>query len=368
MQAKTFGVGAAGLVLGLGLAQLLPRDATAPANDTATGATPSATPFACASDGGTAQQEIAKHAGRVTVFVSWSDPWGIPWLPTFERIRSAYAPRGVDIVGVPTGSGKPLDVDALCRDHRLRWPQLRVTLDESWADLFSNRYLVVLDRSGKVVYRGYYDQGVTLAIDDALQDAPRAVSGRVLHRGRPIPNFTDLEPRITIKNALNWTSPPVTIEYFRATGSFTASLVPGTYVTNVEVGRDWFGSTNLGVPDYPAAAPADVELLRRVRLTSPIDSDVPQGKNDEPPPFHPSPVRIAWEPVPGADRYFWNASGDGTSSVSDNTTKTEAIAPLAPGKYTLFVTAYEKDRTIGHVRVQYSSWPADGYTFRVPPK
>lgn len=368
MEPKLFGVALAGLVAGLGISRLLPHAASP---DTAAAPTvtalPAPTPFACVRAAESVEAERAKHAGRVTVFVSWHPAYGTPWLPTYERIRASYAPRGVDFVGVTSEIER---IEKICAEHRLRWPQIvPATWEGGWQKFFDNQGVVIVDRSGEVRFRGWNDPALLSAIEDALAAERRDVQGRVLHRGRPIAGLSATEPKIEIRNAFGFHPTAETFEYFKATGSFVARLSPGTYSASVVVGDEYVGNTTFGVPDYPSNTPIDVEIGKQIRLTSPIDSRIPQPKWDEPTPFHSSPVRIAWDPVPGADRYHVSMWSNTAESKGANTKDTQAVFDLPPAEFYLQVTAFGADgSTIGGTRIQYDGWPNQSYRFRVPPK
>lgn len=370
MEPKLFGVALAGIVAGLGISRLLPHAASP---ETAAGpavtAAPAPTPFACVRAAESVEAERAKHAGRVTVFLSWHPNHGTPWLPTYERIRASYASRGVDFVGVTSEIGR---IEKICAEHRLRWPQIVPATWDGWQAFFENQGVVVVDRSGEVRFRGWNDPTLLSAIEDALAAEKRDVLGRVLHRGRPIAGLSASEPKIEIRNAFGYHPAAETLEYFKATGSFVARLSPGTYSASVVVGDEYIGNTTFGVPDYPSNAPIDVEIGKRIRLTSPIDSRIPQPKWDDPSPFHPSPVRIAWDPVPGADRYhvsIWSNTAE-AKGASATTRETRAVFDLPPAEFYVQVGAVAADgSTIGQSRIQYDGLPNQSYyRFRVPPK
>lgn len=160
------------------------------------------------------------------------------------------------------------------------------------------------------------------------------------------------------------------MEYFKSTGSFVAHrMLPGTYSATVELSDEFFGAATFGVPDFPSNVPADVEILRVVRMTSPLDSRMPLPPWETPPPFHGSPFRLEWDPVPGADRYHWSVwhKEPGKGEGAD-VTGTSAEIRLSPGEYTFHVIAYEKNKMIATSRFLYENWPNQSYRFRVPPR
>lgn len=131
----------------------------------------------------------------VAVFVSAECPCLHAHLERLRGIAAEYAPRGVQFVGVDSEVGGSLDrAKKIERDLALPFPVL-VDTEAAFADAVGAEYAtytVVLDREGRVRYRGGIDSDkrkmhddATAYLRDALDDllagrAPRRTQGKAL--------------------------------------------------------------------------------------------------------------------------------------------------------------------------------------------
>lgn len=304
-------------------------------------------------------------------------------LPLLNRFRRQWGPKGLEVIGLylgPRSSG----IEALLRDFRVGWRvfhQAPGAPFEDWLKLYgtaSGSQVVLLDAAGSRAFAGG-TWGLGAALEKALGPpaaAPETVSavrGRLVHLGRPLPEFTDSPAEFgPFRDEATGKLGDQTfrVNYDRATGEFRVLAIPeGTWGVYVTCGPFWH---NFVVFTATPGSPREsvIELTRRIYLRKPVDTskDVP----DESAAFHRSPVTFEWDPVPGADSYAARVrrrpldQPESQWSVVVDGRQKEPLLPLdieEGFQYEFEVTAYAGTARAATLRV-YQTGLGSSYRFR----
>lgn len=222
------------------------------------------------------------------------------------------------------------------------------------------------------------------------------ITGELRYNGTPIDNLSPILPKLWVldhrcmERLSNWTKCKADAESSVQKSRYTVTgLSPGLYELSVAIDAnvdnplgfagDFQGDLWEVSIDAPGAVVhQDVALRRYIRLLEPVDSvqRLPFTVND-PTPSHHSPIRLAWEPVPGATEYRYDIAvftkgKSGTqkylSHATQNTFCVLELPPSRPGQsYMFHLSAFGPTGYLGEFWLRGSCVSQKDYRFVIRP-
>ncbi|MCM2257651.1 MAG: hypothetical protein NDJ94_18605, partial [Vicinamibacteria bacterium] len=216
------------------------------------------------------------------------------------------------------------------------------------------------------------------AVDLAPAAGEGLLRGRMRWAGQPATEVTAGEPRFWFRDEDRGVEVALRAAYDRATAGYRVVGPPGRYLVQATFGspRADPGRALIGSLVFTLAAEGEAErelvLSRVMRLIEPVDSADHPGASDEPPGLR-SPVRFAWNPVPGAFHYRYHLSpapaeaGPVPDAIEGETPLPHLTLRLAPGAWKLRLHAAGPPGTgdIGHLEVYRPGFRAWAFDFVV---
>ncbi|MBI2191907.1 MAG: TlpA family protein disulfide reductase [Planctomycetes bacterium] len=356
------------------------------------------------------ERTLMRLRGRAVLLYFWGPgDDGADLLPSLNRLHRAYAPHGLEMIGLYKSDEDEwrAALDKKCRRYGVTWRQFSDHMHEvdKWWEhwhVTSVPSVVVLDREGKTAWgpRPYPSPGTEEAIVRVLglslpSPAPGVVvpqiEGRLLYAGRPVSEFSTRPARFQIRPALASEAVQRLPEthYDPSTSSFKIlNIEEGSYHWDVRVedpSRDPglcfmnLGRRTFGVPGVPLPRMLDVPLQRNIHLIKPVDNFT-DLKGQKEMLAHPTVFLLEWDPILEADRYefmihrrrlqsreeeswelYWKGSTTGA--------QVEVARRLEEGfEYRFILRAYREIELLGLLRVNrgVDTWTED-YRFLVAP-
>lgn len=216
------------------------------------------------------------------------------------------------------------------------------------------------------------------AVDLAPAAGEGELRGRMRWAGQLATEVTAGEPRFWFRDEDRGTEVALRAAYDPATAGYRIIGPPGRYLVEATFGfpranpdAALIGSLTF-VLAVDAASQRDLALSRVMRLVEPVDSADHAGAGDAPPVLR-SPVRFAWNPVPGAAGYRYRLdpapaeAGPGPETIEGETPLPHLTLPLAPGSWNLRLHAAGPPGTgdIGHLEVYRPGFRAWAFAFIV---
>ncbi len=202
------------------------------------------------------------------------------------------------------------------------------------------------------------------------------LAGRMTWAGRPVDELTSERPRFWFRDEEAGALAQLHADYDPRGGRFRIFGAPGRYYGTVTFGplRSDPGAALVGGITFDLAAGVetarDLALHRVMRLRVPEDSADHPGAKDAAPELA-SPVRFAWDPVPGATAYRYEVQADPAEDaprpapVEGRTTLCAVELPLPRGRYQLRLEALGPGGSLAHLEVFRPGFRAWRYAFVV---